>query len=87
MRRMLGFALANAKGNLGSDPELTRMVTEKWAAAFAGASAASAAMISLAAKPDNMIDASAALTRAAVEPTLRQLKRNNRRLRRRRHSA
>jgi hypothetical protein len=81
-RRMMGFAVSNANGTLAADPELTRMVTEKWSAAFEGATAVSTTMLTLAARPDTMIEATAALTRAATAPAMRQLKINNRRLRR-----
>lgn len=82
-RRMIGFAASHAKGTLATDPELTRMVTEKWSASIAGASAMSTAMVTAAANPANIMEAGAAVTRAAVTPALRQLKANNRRLRRR----
>lgn len=78
-RRMVGFAASHAKGTLATDPELTRMISEKWAASFAGATAMAAA----AANPASFTDAGAAMTRAALTPALRQLKANNRRLRRR----
>jgi hypothetical protein len=81
-RRMLGFAEATAKGRLADDPELTRMVVEKWAAMASGAAAMPAAMLALAVKPDTMLNASAALTRAAMTPALVRLKSNSRRLRR-----
>lgn len=83
-RRMIGFANASAKGQLASDPELTRMVVEKWAATLSGAAAIPTAIMALAAQPDTMVGASATLTRAIMAPTLVRLKANNRRLRRKR---